>query len=374
MYAEQETNVLVKPHSRAGIKIFDGQKSDYERYANVVELSVLQECGQEGYDYLYCYEDEANQHRWDILPVPDSYDDVSYLVDDDGHRTKVTYQMKRERRDERAAIRAGNRDIEKLRTSLFKIQSIPVNLQLQMKFKEFVGSPHSVLKFMRETYGPTSLGPQDIGYAFLALIELKMAHHELFSNFIIVFEMKKRYVGLDDVLALALLQAEGDGQYKVCVIPQRLLFAVRFTKADKMDYETTKAYLTQQDMLQHSRGLAPLPRIAKVLTDDPTKSTIQRVTKSGESTKEVPEVSVPPKSSTKEVLCYFCYEHGHTAPTCAVRAKVIALAIAEPISKKVSKKAPSSSESDDYESDAETDSSTDYHTAKKHLGRISARD
>ena len=29
MYAEQETNVLVKPHSRAGIKIFDGQKSDF---------------------------------------------------------------------------------------------------------------------------------------------------------------------------------------------------------------------------------------------------------------------------------------------------------------------------------------------------------
>ena len=120
-----------------------------------------------------------------------------------------------------------------------------------------------------------------------------------------------------------------------------------------------------------TREVAPLPRIAKVLTDDPTKSTIQRVTKSGKSTKEVPEVSVPPKSSTKGVLCYFCYEHGHTAPTCAVRAKVIALAIAEPISKKVS--TPSSSESDDYESDAETDSSTDYHTAKKHLGRISAR-
>ena len=127
-------------------------------------------------------------------------------------------------------------------------------------------------------------------------------------------------------------------------------------------------------MLQHLRGLAPLPRIANVLQDDSTKSTIQRVTKSGKSTKKVPEVSVPPKSSTKGVLCNFCYEHGHTAPTCAVRAKVIALAIAEPTSRKVSKKASSSLESDDYESDAaNTDSSTDYHTAKKHLGRISAR-
>ena len=32
MYAEQETDVLVKPHSRAEIKIFDGQKSDNERF------------------------------------------------------------------------------------------------------------------------------------------------------------------------------------------------------------------------------------------------------------------------------------------------------------------------------------------------------
>ena len=70
----------------------------------------------------------------------------------------------------------------------------------------------------------------------------------------------------------------------------------------------------------------------------------------------------------------FCYEHGHTAPTCAIRAKVIAFATVEPTSKKVSTKVWSSSANDDYESDAETtDSSADYHTAKKRLERNSAR-
>ena len=50
------------------------------------------------------------------------------------------------------------------------------------------------------------------------------------------------------------------------------------------------------------------------------------------------------------------------------------LATAELTSKKVSTKVWSSLESDDYESDAETtDSSADYHTAKKRIGRNSAR-
>jgi hypothetical protein len=58
-------------------------------------------------------------------------------------------------------------------------------------------------------------------------------------------------VNLGDMLALALLQSEGDGKYKVCVLSQRLQAAVCHTKAHNMDYSTTNGYVLQQDMLQH---------------------------------------------------------------------------------------------------------------------------
>jgi hypothetical protein len=171
-----------------------------------------------------------------------------------------------------------------------------------------------------------------------------MEHNDLFCNFIIVFESKTRYVKLGDVSALALLQSEGDGKYKVCVLPQRLQAAVRHTKADKMDYSTTKEYVLQQDMLQHSRGLSALPRHSKMSAPDPPTcdvSHVKKVTKSG--------TRKPP------VICFLCDEPGHIKEYCPVRLEVLAQKKRQ--LKKSKKPISESSDEDDHDIDNDADDS-----------------
>ena len=115
-----------------------------------------------------------------------SYDGKTEIEDEDGRKVKVTQAVKRDRREEIAAVRLRNKDIEKLYTVSFKILSIHCNKPLNLKFKELGGVSYRAWKYLTDSYGPASLGSQDIGYAFMALLEMKMAHKDLFSNFIIV--------------------------------------------------------------------------------------------------------------------------------------------------------------------------------------------
>ena len=358
---------------------FDGQKQDFERLRNDVEIAVLQELGQEGYEFLFEFYDPRHRNRWVITPLPMSYDGKTEIEDEDGRKVKVTPAVKRDRREEIAAVRLRNKDIEKLYTVSFKIVSIHCNKPLNLKFKELGGVSYRAWKYITDSFGSACLGPQDIGYAFMALLEMKMAHKDLFSNFIIVFECKKRYVGLDDVLALALLQSEGDGIYKVCMLPPRLQPAVRFTKADKMDYDVTKEYLHQQDMLQHSRGLSGPSRNAKVTEDVagsldstvPHPGKVQKVSTQKGNSRSAPRAESSEPPLRPPMICYNCQEVGHHANACPKKATEIAAAAFELLvqqqkkKKKQKKKAkqivPSSdeeldaSESEEESSDGTTD-------------------
>ena len=42
---------------------FGGQKSDFERLRNDVEIAVLQELGQEGYEFLFEFYDPRHSNR-----------------------------------------------------------------------------------------------------------------------------------------------------------------------------------------------------------------------------------------------------------------------------------------------------------------------
>ena len=341
---------------------YEGHKHDFARFKNDVEIAVLQEFGQEGLEYLTEFHNPLNRFRWDPASLLPTLDGLTEFVDEDDKRIKVTSTVKRDRREENAAIRTRNKEIDRIGTGTFRIISVRCNTQLQMKFKELGGRTHVVWTFLEDNCGPSSLGPQDIGYAFMALLDFKMENNELFSNFIIVFESKTRYVGLSDLLALALLQSEGDGSAKVCLLPLRLQPAVRITKADRLDYPRTKGYLQQQDMLQHSRGLGAFPKGTKVVKDviapiaspTPVPASVQRVSKNKQVKTGSESSASPVKSARGPPKCFMCQEVGHLQWSCPVFIEFLAQK-----AKKSKKKAPSSSDDDAEDLSASEDEVSD---------------
>jgi hypothetical protein len=196
-------------------------------------------------------------------------------------------------------------------------------------------------------------------------LDFKMENTELFSNFIIVFESKTRYVGLSDLLALALLQSEGDGSAKVCLLPLRLQPAVRITKADRLDYSRTKGYLQQQDMLQHSRGLGAFTKGSKVVKDviapiaspTPVPASVQRVSKN-KQVKNGSESFAPPVKSTRgPPTCFLCQEVGHLQWSCPAFIQFLA----QKVKKSKKKDHPSSDDGEDLSAseDEASDDSTE---------------
>ena len=118
---------------------YKGHKHDFERFQNDVEIAVLREFGQEGLEYLTEFHNPLNRFRWDPAPLLPTLDSLTEFVDEDGTRIKVTSTVKRDRREQNAAIRTRNKEIEKMATGTFRIISVRCNTQLQMKFKELGG-------------------------------------------------------------------------------------------------------------------------------------------------------------------------------------------------------------------------------------------
>ena len=341
---------------------YEGHKHDFARFKNDVEIAVLREFGQEGLEYLTEFHNPLNRFCWDPAPLLPTLDGLTEFVDEDGKRIKVTYTVKRDRRVENATIRTRNKEIDRIGTGTFRFISVRCNTQLQMKFKELGGRTHVVWTSLEDNCGPSSLGPQDIGYAFMALLDFKMENNELFSNFIIVFVRKTRYVGLSDLLALALLQSEGDGSAKVCLLPLRLQPAVRITKADCLDYPQTKGYFQQQDMLQHSRGLCAFSKGPKVVKDviapiaspTPVPASVQRVSKNKQVKTGSESSASLVKSARGPSKCFMCQEMGHLQWSCPTFIEFLAQK-----AKKSKKKAPPSSDDADDLSASEDEASDD---------------
>jgi hypothetical protein len=247
---------------------FEGAKESYQRFKDELTTEVSKQLGARGREFLFTEwpNNIPDNRRFEIRVEPESLDGLHQVQNTlpDGTAEinaegipvmiPVTAEMRKERREERKAVKEYNRDIEEMETTCFKIISERCNDALNIHFMTMGGDPIAVWAYLRDTYGPASRGPQEEGGAFVKFIEIEMKYDERFSNFMVEFERKMTYTGTSKNAALGLLQSDGTSARGIQVLPDRLMTAVIRSKEMRQDYDQFIPFMVQQDDIQQQRG------------------------------------------------------------------------------------------------------------------------
>lgn len=238
--------------------IFNGLKSEYEKFENFIRGEIQDRFNSRGIRYLFTdatvTTDEFNQK-----PMPMSYEGLNQvtLTDPQGAQTvvQITRELRSDRREERKLVKQENDEIIELETEVMRILRKHVNESIQHKFQEFENDPIQCWGYIERTYGPESRGAQDIVVALKNLLNTRMDNDEVFSNFIINFERKAEYCGIPQHAILGLLQSkESEGNIKLQILPDRLMRDVEESIERNLTYGQFREYIIERDNSQHEQN------------------------------------------------------------------------------------------------------------------------
>jgi hypothetical protein len=238
--------------------IFNGLKSEFEKFENFIRGEIQDRFNSRGIRYLFTDATVTTQ-EFALKQMPMSYEGLNQvtLTDPQGAQTvvQITRELRNDRREERKLVKQENDEIIELETEVMRILRKHVNESIQHKFQEFDNDPIQCWGYIETTYGPESRGAQDIVVALKNLLNTRMDNDEVFSNFIINFERKADYCGIPQHAMLGLLQSkESEGNIKLQILPDRLMKDVEESIERNLNYPKFREYLIERDNSQHEQN------------------------------------------------------------------------------------------------------------------------
>ena len=311
--------------------VFEGDKECFKELEFHIRSEVANQVGPEGLEFLFPEIEwpEApgstqakrifNVHeRFVTIPVPALIDLKTHVQASNAQGMRfeadgitpvmrpITEADKEANRKSVTAIQRHNAKIKSLVTGCQKIVSDSCGYGINQKFNQFAGDPIKCWNYVKEYYGPASMGHADLSGSVMTLINMEMQYNERFLNFMVSFDIVKDLTNSDVSTARALILSDGTTKRNIQVLPDRLMDAVKRCVQDDKSYEECLTYLAHEDALQHQQGmLAPnRKKSARAISAKPTDE-VRRSTNA-----ETP--------SLRE--CFNCKNVGHGAPDCKLPA------------------------------------------------------
>ena len=297
---------------------FHGQKTDFKRFEDEIDTALRSHVGEDGVRYLFTKwprradQSADQQGEYDTGPefttvayLP-SLEGVTVVVEKDEHGAQVidiatgtviliqvTPAMRKDRREENESIRKMNERIHRIKTGCMRILTERSSESLNIKYAQ-LKCPHTSWRWLCAEFGPISLGQEDIGTEFLAVMAITMDYEEHFHEFMITFSRRMSHVQGTPAQARGLLLSDRNTNVlKKQVLPDRLMEAARRCKDDSKMYDECIVYLRNKDQEQHAAGqLKPNSKKVMALSNQ----------------------EAAPRSTTRK--CYNCGNFGHLQGDC----------------------------------------------------------
>lgn len=267
---------------------FNGDKDDFNIWQRKVraEITETDGGGPKAVQFLFNFDDTNPDHA--MKDIPERLE-IGDLV----NGTPATHEMCVRRDHLIRCAEDFNARFDKMEIVCWRACNKYVNESLKTQFTALNCDPIACYHYMINTFGPVSRGAADTGATLLAMIRLKMENEDFFCNFTVVFEDKMREAKMSKNLAVGLLHSDGQGEYGIQMLPDRLIPAVTHCKNENKDYEGTTSYILQVDTNQHKSGIR----------DDNT-SKINRTKKFNDRS---------------NITCLNCNNKGHRSNACQAR-------------------------------------------------------
>lgn len=125
--------------------------------------------------------------------------------------------------------------------------------------------PYLFYRYLQTTYGPESNVNEDKSCTMHQLLQAKMKHLESFDSFLVTFQSKATYLGLNDDAKRGFITAtlaNTDG--KVQLLADRLIPELKSIREHDLNYEGTIDWLKRQDIRQSNDGLLKPKAIKRI--------------------------------------------------------------------------------------------------------------
>ena len=248
--------------------IFDGSKESFQELEFHVRSEVANQVGPEGLLYLFPEEPwpEAPgstsakrifivHERFVSMEVPAMLDLKTHVQASNAQGLRfeadgitpimrlITEADKEANRKSITAITRHNDKVKNLVTGCQRIVSEACGYGINKKFNQFAGDPIKSWHYVKEHYGPTSMGHADLSGSVMSLINIEMPYEDRFLDFMVSFDIMKDLTKSDISTARALILSDGTNRLKIQVLPDRLMDAVKRCIQDNKSYEECLIYL-----------------------------------------------------------------------------------------------------------------------------------
>jgi hypothetical protein len=166
-----------------------------------------------------------------------------------------------------------NRDVGKAISLHTGILTATCSESLNEIFAErFSLDPYLFFRYLQTTYGPESNANEDRSNTMHQLLSSKMKSTDSFDSFMVSFNNKCTYLGLNEhakrgLLTATLANTDGKNQ----LLPDRLIKELKHVREQDLDYNDTVTWLKRQDIRQANDGLPKdkvVKRIQEKITDE----------------------------------------------------------------------------------------------------------
>ena len=154
---------------------YDGIKSEWQDFEAELRTAINANCGDNGIEYLFTRWPNNKIDNPQFLPkkMLEDLDDAEEIEaqspNGSAQRIRITYEMRRDRREQNKARREHNDWLDALKQKVYKVFTSRISRSLHKELRDFDGDLIIFYSYMLETYGPVSLGIQKKGDACMKL-------------------------------------------------------------------------------------------------------------------------------------------------------------------------------------------------------------
>jgi len=125
--------------------------------------------------------------------------------------------------------------------------------------------PYLFFRYLQLTYGPESNANEDRSNTMHQLLSLRMKSMDSFDSFMVSFNNKTTYLGLNEHAKRGLLTSTlGNTDGKVQLLPDRLIKELKHVREQDLNYDDTVTWIKRQDIRQSNDGVSKVKNVKKI--------------------------------------------------------------------------------------------------------------
>ena len=298
---------------------FNGERSRWELYFRAVKTSVKvhPDIPSEWKNYLFTiyptYEEPAERIGQYNYPEEFQNRDLLPILANNANPVNQKNRNDLIRRDKEF-----NKEVGKAISLHTGILTATCSESLNEIFAErFSLDPYLFFRYLQTTYGPESNANEDRSNTMHQLLSLKMKSMDAFDSFMVSFNNKTTYLGLNDHAKRGLLTSTlGNTDGKVQLLPDRLIKELKHVREQDLNYDDTVIWLKRQDIRQANDGVSKVKNVKTIQEKIIDIKRNKELAVTNRWTKKEPNLDGDGSLVRPKTICHNCGNYGHTAHYC----------------------------------------------------------